>query len=112
VAGDEQGGVGALGGEPADAALPELDPLAGRQGDEVVGAGPLRVPARGGVGLAPAVVVLAGGEEDVVPPGVVRQPVRAPEGEDLPRQVGVAGLGDEEEGGVLGDDDHAWSLPR
>ena len=63
-----------------------------------------------GVGLPPAVVVLAGGEQEVVPPWVVRQAAGPPEGEDLPREVGVVGLGDEQQGGGFRDDDHLREL--
>ena len=111
VAGDEQGGVGTLGGEPADAALPDLDPVRPGRVMKSWGRPALRVPARRGVGLAPAVVVLAGGEQEVGPPRVVRagrRRARAPR--SSAGEMGVVGLGDEPQPGAFRDDDHALQL--
>ena len=74
VAGDQQGRVGAFRRERGRCRAPRSRSAPAGEGHEVVGAPAPGVPARGGVGLAPAVVVLAGGEQELVPPRMAGRP--------------------------------------
>ncbi len=92
--------------EARGAALPDLDALRPWHGEEVdrsAGA----VAARRGVGLPPAVVVLAAGEDDLGAPRVGRQSVAAPQRQQLAGEPGVVGLGDQAVGAAFARHDHA-----
>ena len=46
------------------------------------------------VGLAPAIVMLAGGEDDLISAGVSRKAVAGPQRQELGRQMSMVGLRD------------------
>src|SRR5204863_6801024 len=68
------------------------------------------IDRRRGVELAPAVVVLAGREQEIGAARMVRQPVGAPESEQLGGEVGVIRLGDQPPGAPGGRLDGAAEL--
>ena len=103
---DEQRGIGPLLAIAADAAPPDLDAVRRRQRQEAVRLAALAIDARRGVGLAPAVVVLTGGEQEVVAARMVGESVAPPQREQLAREVRVIVLRHQQQRRAVVNDDH------
>ena len=110
VADDEERGVGLAVGVARRPPAPDRKPACPGQGHEVVGVAGLAVAVGRRIGLTPAVVMLAGGEEKLPAAGMRPEAVRRPQGEELGSEMGMVVLGDETQLAVKPVDDHR--IPR
>jgi hypothetical protein len=86
---------------------PDLQAFCLGEREDIVRPGSRNVDPGCGVGLSPAVIVLASGKQDLFAAGVVGQAAGWPQPQELGRKVGMVGLGDNPQTRALVEDDQS-----
>ncbi len=98
---DQQGDLRVVFGVSSGSPVPDLEALLGRDRQKIHRSAIRLSARRRGVGFLPPVVVLASGDEELLPPGVLGEPVGRPQTEDPGGEMGVVVLGDHAQRGAV-----------